>query len=192
MELRDWVTAEHAGVLTRFERSIEAVVPVGRWCDPAGAGGSSIAALLFHTSYHADLAITAVVCGGEPLVGEWRSQLGLDGFDPAAGLAEAEDGALTEALDLPALAGYARAVHAVIGGWLADDAHLGAEALARVPDAAAALGRVGVSAEAVGWLYAMWTGQPVSFYLQWEAIGHRLNHLGEMVSVRNRLGLSPF
>ena len=42
------------------------------------------------------------------------------------------------------------------------------------------------------WLYAMWSAKPASWFVQWEAIGHRVNHLGEMVSVRNRLGLSPF
>ncbi len=38
----------------------------------------------------------------------------------------------------------------------------------------------------------MWEGKPASFFVSWEDIGHGLNHLGEMVSVRNRLGLSPF
>jgi hypothetical protein len=38
----------------------------------------------------------------------------------------------------------------------------------------------------------MWAGQPVSFFVQWEVVGHRLNHLGEMIAVRGRLGLSPF
>jgi hypothetical protein len=28
--------------------------------------------------------------------------------------------------------------------------------------------------------------------VRWACIGHVQNHLGEMVSVRNRLGLSPF
>ena len=42
------------------------------------------------------------------------------------------------------------------------------------------------------WLYRMWEDKPVSWFVQWEAIGHRVNHVGEMVSVRNRLGLSPF
>ena len=44
----------------------------------------------------------------------------------------------------------------------------------------------------VPWLYSMWADQPTAFYVRWEATGHRLQHVGEMVSVRNRLGLSPF
>jgi len=49
-----------------------------------------------------------------------------------------------------------------------------------------------VPVEAVPWLHAMWTGKPVSWFVGWECSGHVLNHIGEMVSVRNRLGLSPF
>ena len=31
------------------------------------------------------------------------------------------------------------------------------------------------------WLYRMWTDKPAAWFVQWEAIGHRVNHLGEMV-----------
>ena len=62
-----------------------------------------------------------------------------------------------------------------------------------MPDAAKGLGEIaGVDEAAVPWLYKMWDGKPASFFVSWEDIGHGLNHLGEMVSVRNRLGLSPF
>lgn len=61
-----------------------------------------------------------------------------------------------------------------------------------MPESSSALDRAAVDVDAVPWLDAMWAGQRGSFFLQWEAIGHRVNHLGEMVSVRNRLGLSPF
>ena len=59
-------------------------------------------------------------------------------------------------------------------------------------DGPAGLTAAGVDAAAVPWLHRMWEGRPAGWFLQWEAIGHRVNHLGEMVSVRNRLGLSPF
>ena len=42
------------------------------------------------------------------------------------------------------------------------------------------------------WLYKLWDGKPVSFYLRWEAIGHGYNHLGELTSIRNRMGLRSF
>ncbi len=62
-----------------------------------------------------------------------------------------------------------------------------------MPDAAKGLDELaGVAEEAAPWLFRMWDGKPASFFVSWEDIGHGLNHLGEMVSVRNRMGLSPF
>ena len=37
-----------------------------------------------------------------------------------------------------------------------------------------------------------WIDDELALVDQWEAVGHELNHLGEMVAVRNRMGLSPF
>ena len=42
------------------------------------------------------------------------------------------------------------------------------------------------------WLYAMWEGKPAAFFVSWEAIGHGVSHLGELIATRNRMGLSPF
>jgi len=189
MELRDWITAEHEGVLARFDRSIVDVVPEERWRERAGDGGSSIAFLLFHTAYHADLASSSVLGGREALIATWREWLGLGDLPAHAGLGETEDPALTAALDLHAARAYAVTVHEAISRWLSD-ADLAA--LDAVPDSAAALAGAGVTSDAVPWLYSMWHGKPASFFLQWEAIGHRVNHVGEMISVRNRIGLSPF
>ncbi len=186
MELRDWILGEHASARARFERSIVDVVPTERWRDPAGAGGSSIAYLLFHVTYHADLAIGAVLAGSEPCLPGWRKRLGVDGFAPPAGLGETEDAGLSAALDLDALQGYAKAVHDATAAWIE------ASDLDAAVDAPGALERSGVTSADVPWLHAMWSGQPAPFFLQWEAIGHRVNHIGEMVTVRNRLGLSPF
>lgn len=162
-----------------------------RWRDPVGLGGSSIAYLLFHVTYHADLAVGPVLAGEEPRLDAWRHRLGLDitsggGVPRSAGLGETEETDLSSVVDLDALRGYADAVHDATSAWI------GRGDLDAPVDAPAALERSGVSAADVPWLHSMWTGQPASFFVQWEAIGHRLNHLGEMVSVRNRLGLSPF
>jgi hypothetical protein len=186
MELRDWIIGEHDSVRTRFERSIVAVVPPDRWRDPAGPGGSSIAYLLFHATYHADLAVGPVLAGEPPRVDAWRARLGLDRIGSSVGLGETEDPAVSSAVDVDALRGYADAVHDATSAWI-ERGDLDA-----LVDGSAALERSGIMTDDVPWLHSMWSGQPAEFFLQWEAIGHRVNHLGEMVSVRNRLGLSPF
>ena len=116
--------------------------------------------------------------------------LGLADVPPSVGLGEAEQPELTAALDVDALLGYVRAVHDTTATWLAtltdDDLDI---ADAGGPDG---LTRAGIAEADVPWLHRMWDAKPAAWFVQWEAIGHRVNHLGEMVSVRNRLGLSPF
>ena len=64
--LRSWTCARGSPASTppcwpaSSSRS-SAGVPLERWTDPAGAGGSSIAWLAFHTAYHEDLAVNAVL-----------------------------------------------------------------------------------------------------------------------------------
>lgn len=189
MDLRAWICTEHAALADRFEQSVVAHVPLERWTDPAGGGGSSIAFLTFHAAYHEDLAVNAVLRRRSPVLHGWRERLGLEDGAAHVGLAEAEPVELTAALDREELVAYANAVHERTQAWLGT---VDATALDAVPDAAAGLSAAGVEQPAVPWLFGMWSGRPASWFVQWEAIGHRVNHLGEMVSVRNRLGLSPF
>lgn len=194
MDLREWIVAEHASVLDRFQRSIVEIVPPELWKEPAGEGGSSIAFLAFHTSYHEDLAVNAVLRRAAPLLADARAGLGLAAAAAALGLAESEPTELTEALDLVALLDYVHSVHSATHDWISSLSTSAVDELLTVPDAGgpAGLERAAVPEADVPWLYRMWSGKPAGFFLQWEAIGHRINHLGEMVSVRNRLGLSPF
>jgi hypothetical protein len=189
MDLRTWITDEHDAVLARFEQSVASAVPLERWRDAGGPGGSSIAWLAFHTAYHEDIAVNAVLGGVAPVIDEWRDGLGIGGVPADSGLGEAEQPALTDELDVERLVAYLHAVHARTAEWLTD---VDLAALEAVPASADGLDRAGVEEQAVPWLYRMWDGQPGSWFVQWEAIGHRVNHVGEMVSVRNRLGLSPF
>jgi hypothetical protein len=176
-------------VLGRFEQSVVSVVPLERWRESGGPGGSSIAWLAFHTAYHEDVAVNAVLGGARPVLDDWRADLGIDGAASDVGLGEAEQTELTSALRLDRLIPYLEAVHGRTSEWLTS-ADLAS--LENVPASGDGLDRAGIDERAVPWLYRMWDGKPGAWFVQWEAIGHRVNHVGEMVSVRNRLGLSPF
>jgi hypothetical protein len=191
VDLRSWIADEHATVLARFDQTVASVVPRERWTDPVGAGGASIAWLAFHSSYHEDLAVNAVLRGAPTVLSEMRDRLGLAGVAAGAGLGEREQPELSAALDLEALDGYVRAVHAATQEWLGEP---GFDVALGLADAGGAdgLSRAGIAEAEVPWLSRLWAGKPASFFVQWEAIGHRINHVGEMVSVRNRMGLSPF
>ena len=189
MDLRGWIATEHDGVRSRFEQSVRDVVPLEQWVERPG-GGSSIAYLVFHTTYHQDIAVASVLAGEVPLRTAWAEQLGLDGVPADQGLGESEVRELTEVMALDHLDAYAEAVTRRSREILD---RLALDVLDSVPDSAKGLGEIaGVSDDAAPWLFRMWHGKPASFFVSWEDIGHGLNHLGEMVSVRNRLGLSPF
>lgn len=189
VDLRTWIADEHASVLTRFEQSVGARVPSEMWKDPVGQGGSSIAYLVFHATFHEDLAVNAVLRGEPTVLAGCRRRLGLAAIPAVAGLGETEDPELTGALDVEALGDYVEAVHNSAQKWIESAPDTVFEAAA---DGPGGLDRAGIPEADVPWLYTMWAGKPTTFFLQWEAIGHRINHVGEMVSVRNRLGLSPF
>jgi hypothetical protein len=145
--------------------------------------------LAFHTTYHEDVAVNAVLGGRRPLLDDWRAALGIDGLSADVGLGEAEQTELSEQINVDRVVPYLHAVHARSAEWLETFEPAGLE---EVPASGEGLDRAGIDERAVPWLYRMWDGKPASWFVQWEAIGHRVNHVGEMVSVRNRLGLSPF
>ena len=190
MDLRQWIVTEHDGVRTRFVQSVRDIVPVERWKERPGDSGSSIAYLVFHVASHQDVALCSVIDGHAPLRVEWAARLGLGGVPADHGLGETEVLDLTDALELEHLDAYAAAV-TERSRVILD--RLDVDSLDAVPDAAKGLGELaGVAESAAPWLFRMWEGKPASFFVSWEDIGHGLNHLGEMVSVRNRMGLSPF
>ena len=79
VDLRSWIVAEHAAGLDRFDHAIVAHVSQDRWKERAGEGGASIAWLLFHLSWHEDLAVKTAVQGEAPVLIAWRDRSGLDG-----------------------------------------------------------------------------------------------------------------
>ena len=119
MDLRGWITGEHAAVAARFGQSVVATVPLERWGETGGAGGSSIAFLTFHVAYHEDVAVNAVLRGGPPVLDTWRDELGIADLDGHIGLAEAEPAELTATLDMDRLLHYVAAVHDATASWLA-------------------------------------------------------------------------
>ena len=121
---------------------------------------------------------------------ERREALGLAGFAPFVGMGEAEVDGTVAAVDPTALVSYVRDVHSRTAEWFA-----GVDLGCSTPSPTASSGLselVGIGRDDADWLHDMWTDKPVGWFVQWECIGHGHTHVGEMVSVRNRMGLSPF
>ena len=187
MDVRGWIDGELALIGDRVTTQVLDLVPIDRRSEPI-EGGSSITFLLWHIARHHDLAINSALLGRQQVLADHPSVAAGD-VPVWAGLPEAEDHDLTASLDPACVADYHAAVNQSTRTWLAG-ADLGI--LDQAVDAPMAIARVGVDEAGFPWLHRMWSGKTGAFFVQWEAVGHQVNHLGEMVAVRNRIGLSPF
>ena len=151
-------------------------------------GGIAPVYVAWHAARHHDVAVNGVLREADEVLDAWTSRVGLSD-DPWRGLAEAEDLDLVPKLDPEAVGEYYLAVIDETLRWAADG-DLGV--LDTEPDSSRALERIGTPRDRFDWLYSMWDGKPAVFFLAWEATAHGYNHMGELVSIRNRMGLSPF
>lgn len=192
MDLRRWIAEDLASLRGRLDRGVLSIVPPDARRDHVDGGGIPAVYVLWHTARHHDVAVNGVLRGVDEVVVAHTGAVGVD-TDMWRGLAEAEDTELVDVLDPEAVGVYALEVIDTTLGWVSDhDPSSLGELLDTVPDSAAALERLGTPTDRFDWLYGMWDAKPAAFFLSWEAIGHGVNHLGELISLRNRLGLSPF
>ncbi len=188
MDLRRWLTDETRDLRTRLERGVLAHIPPEEMGVRVDGGGVAPVYVLWHMARHHDVAINAIVRRRSEVLDDWAGRVGITG-DTWRGLAEAQDDEIVADLDPVEVGRYVLAVHDATVAWL-DEAPL--DDLDRVPDPASALSALGTPRDRFDWLYDMWEGRDTAFFVRWEAIGHGINHLGELVSLRNRLGHSPF
>ena len=190
MELLQYLAEDLAAVRTKLFASVVDLVPAERWAEQVDSGGSSITHLLLHLARHQDLAVQCAVLDRGPLFADHRDALGLSGSSASVALAEREDPAVAAAVDPGALVDYVTAVFDASATWLGRVATM---ALDSVPDTSRRLAaNASLPADGLDWLHRMWAERPVWWLAQWPVIGHGNGHLAEAVSVRNRMGLSPF
>ncbi len=163
-------------------------VAAEHWRQPVDGGGVPAVYVAWHAARHHDLAVNRVIRRQGEVLDEWTDRLELNG-DTWRGLAEAEDHELVQQLDPETVGRYLLAVldHSI--DWMTTSELPDLDAVAPSGEA---LASIGTPTDRFDWLYTMWEGKPNHFFLAWEAIGHGYNHLGELISLRNRLGLSPF
>jgi len=188
MELRSWITADLESLGSRLANGVLNIIPPERMTERVDGGGIAPIYSLWHAARHHDVAVNGVLRGNAQVLLGWGDRVGVT-EDTWRGLAEAEDLDLVPALDPVSVGHYFLAVIEETRTWIADG---DLEVLDETPDAGAALDQIGTPTDRFDWLYSMWAGKPAHFFLAWEAIGHGYNHLGELITVRNRMGLSPF
>lgn len=190
MDLSAWLLDAHHDLQTRLLGQVVQHVPTDRWHEQADRGGSSIAWILLHLARHHDLALTTAIRNKPPVFLAHRDALGLATSGTGAGLAEHEDVAVSSLVGADPLLAYVNEVFAGSRRWLQ---RISAMAFDTIPDTARRLERhAQLDRDEFAWLYAMWSGRTVNWFVQWPVLGHGQSHVGEAISVRNRLGLSPF
>ena len=177
----------------RLANGVLGAIPAERRQELVDGGGIPPLYVLWHMTRHQDVAVNAVLRGRDELVHRWCDRIGVSS-DLWRGLAEGADLDLVEVLDPEAVGGYALEVLDSAIEWVETDPDgtLRLDRLDEVPAAADALAALGTPAEDFGWLYGMWDGKPRQWFLSWEGHAHVVTHTGELVSLRNRMGLSPF
>ena len=189
MELRDWIVTDLTTLRARLDGGVLKLMPPSRRRERADDGGIAPVYVMWHLARHQDVAVNGVLRGhAGGVVDDWTDRLGVSD-DLWRGLAEGEDADLVDILDPDAVGAYALAVCDETTSWLATD---GLPSMDARPDTGAALASIGTPEDRFDWLYSMWDAKPAAWFLQWSAVGHGYNHLGELISIRNRLGLSPF
>lgn len=190
VDLRAFLLDAHDDLRGRLHGSVVRLVPSDQWTVQPDSSGSSIGWLLLHLARHQDLALNTVIRNHPPLFAKHRVALGLADAPEWAGLTEHEDRNVTAALPSDALLAYVDAVFDASRHWLD---HLSPMAMETVPDTPRRLESLaGLPPHELGWLFSMWGSRTVGWFVQWPIVGHGNAHVGEAISVRNRLGLSPF
>jgi hypothetical protein len=189
VDLRAWILGDLRSLHDRLAGGVLDLLPASRRTERVDGGGVAPAYILWHLARHHDVAVNGVLRGADEVVHAWADRVGV-ADDLWRGLAEGEDQDLVSHIDADAVGHYALAVIEATGTWVEESTAL--PELDAVPYSAIALQRLGTPEDRFGWLYSMWDGRPGAFFLSWEAIGHGVTHTGELVSIRNRMGLSPF
>jgi hypothetical protein len=185
VDLTQWLVAEHDDTAARLRGQVLRLVPAQRRGERPG-GGSPIIWSTFHLARHAALALDVLAPGAVPAAPDWVAALAGDAAS-TAGFEEAPAPWAGEMSAADVDAHLDRVLHAT-RAFLAEP---GLD-LDAVPDVPAALSRAGVQDEDLVWLRRMWTGKPAAWLVRWPLTGHVVNHVGEMLATRDRLGLNPF
>jgi hypothetical protein len=179
-DLAQWLVDDLGDSVARLESQVFRCVPPGQRKARADGGGNSIDWTAFHVSRHAVLALAVVGASLPPH--------DPDGLAAGAGLNESEPGWAYE-LDGATVERETMATFMNVRSYLG---HVDPAALTDVPDVDRVLEESHLDRGEYGWLYAMWAGKPLAWFVRWPLTGHLTNHVGEMIATRNRMGLSPF
>lgn len=182
MDIATWLVASLDDTTERMRSQVLEIVPLDRRQERL-PDGNPIVWTAYHSARHAEVALRVLGAA---------SSADADGIpgaarEPGEGLQEVARPWVTD-LDPQVVDRYAGSVFGDVRRALAG---LTADDLDRPVDVAAGLAEQGVDTEQWGWLVRTW-GTTVADLVRWPLLAHITHHVGEMITVRNLMGLSPF
>jgi hypothetical protein len=188
-DLRRWILDDLTAARARLDNGVLRLIPPERGAETVDGGGIPPVYVIWHMARHHDVAVNSVLRGVDQIVHSHTDAIGVNDR-LYRGLSEGADLDLVALLDPEAVNAYALATIDGTISWIESGASL--DTLDDVADSAAMLHAMGTPTDDFDWLYGMWDGKPNRWFLSWEGVDHIVTHTGELVSIRNRMGLSPF
>ncbi|MGH9196151.1 MAG: DinB family protein [Acidimicrobiia bacterium] len=182
----EWIQGDHRAIRKAFETSIAGVVPKDQWTRRPEDQGNSIAWVIWHMARTEDVVIHAI-CRGQPQVlirDEWANRIGIDEFRQGTGFSD-EEIAGFGSVDIDAVDSYWMAVRAETEAWLEKLTPEELDESTPMENATAVKDQIPNMPDM---LIQFWGGRPVGFLLRFSVIWHHLQHVGELQSIRGRLG----
>lgn len=191
MDLIRWIRGQHRGVRGFFEASVYSVLSPDQLRQRPGGIGNSVAWLMWHLARTEDAIVNSIIRGEKQvLLGDgWIDNLGVDVTNIGTGLGDDEVEAISAGMDIEACNGYWKTVADQTSEWLKT---IGPEALEEVPDMQARIATIPAMIAGADNANAtsFWTGRSAGYLLGGTVISHGYIHVGEMNSIRGRIGVS--
>jgi hypothetical protein len=184
----DWILAELRALRAAYDFDIAAAVPRDKLTARPDGADNSIAWIVWHLARMEDVAINAVVRGGQQVLETdgWGARMSVADMRTGTGFAPSDVRGIEQILDVDGLDGYWTAVRRATISWLET-----APSLDEVPDATSRLAAIpAIVPSEGGWIHEEWMGKPARYFVRTVVIAHGYLHLGEMRSVRSRLGIN--
>ena len=191
MDLHQWMLNDLAACAPSCSTRWSQLIPTERWDEQADGGGSTLTHLLLHIARHQDLAVTTVIRNHDAaLPRPSRRARSRRRARRCRASASARTSSISRLVPPDALLAYVDAMFDATQDWLRAAGLDGARPRARTPSTASRTKAGSIRPNCPG-CTACGPDKPW-WFVQWPVLGHGHAHVGEGISVRNRMGLSPF
>jgi len=188
MDLMKWIIAQHRGVRAAFNMTVSSMVTPDQMKERPGGEGNSIAWVMWHMARTEDVIINAMILGEPQLLdsGGWSAKIGIDDQRIGTGFDDNEVEDFCRVVDVKTLDLYWQAVAESTTTWLKsiDPARLDEKPDADAVAAALPEGTFGPNNAGL----QVWAGSSAGRLVGGPIISHGYMHVGEMTTIRSRLG----